>query len=157
MVTWEECRGDFRPDGSLRDVYVRGGGLPAWEAALRTLLAMGTARYEVDGRTMSLPGSAREALAMRPTQSPLLRVEIGGIDFAYHFFGSEDVELDFAPAEVNAADRFVTLLSVVVAIGEATGCDVIVTSENQRDLAFLRYEAAKKTVGRHAHESRHAR
>ena len=156
MVTWEECRADFQPDGSLRDLYVCGGGLPAWEAALRVLRAKGTARYEVDGRTMSLPGSAREALTIRPMQSPLLNVEIGGIDFACHFFGSEDVELDFSPSEVDTADRFSSLVSVVLAIGKATGRDVIVTPENQKEAAFMRYDAAKADIVRVSRESRHA-
>lgn len=68
VVTWQECRGELRPDGSLRDVYVSGGGAAAWEASLRTLVALGRTRYAVDGRAADLPISAGEALAKRPAQ-----------------------------------------------------------------------------------------
>src|SRR5262245_7821502 len=156
MVTWEECRVDFQPDGSLRDLYVCGGGLQAWEAALGILRARGTARYQIDDRAMPLPSSAREALTLRPTQSPLLNIEIGGIDFACHFFGSEDVELDFSPSDVDTADRFRSLVSVVLAIGKATRRDVIVTPENQKEAAFIRYDAATGDIVRMSRESRHA-
>jgi hypothetical protein len=128
-------------------VYVRGGGLSTWEASLRTLLAKGrAARYEVDGGTAPLPASAQAALGMRPAQAPSLTVDVGGIVFACHFFGQDEVELDFSPAEVDSAERFAALLSVGQAIGEATGCDVVVTPENEREVAFLRYDAGRRSV-----------
>jgi hypothetical protein len=58
----------------------------------------------------------------------------------------QEVELDFSPADVNNAERFAALLALVQALGEATGCEVVVTPENEPDSPFLRYDVARASV-----------
>ena len=121
MVTWRTCRSFFAPDGSLRDIYVPGGGLPTWNALLG-LAREARARFTVDGAAHSLPASPQEALAFRPVASPLLSIPWNGIVLNAHFFDPNDVEIDLEPAEINSAARF-----------EA----VILTPENCMNSAYL--------------------
>lgn len=58
------------------------------------------------------------------------------------------MELDFSPSDVDSAESFAALLAVVQSLGEATRCEVLVTPENEKNRAFLRYDRVHRVVRR---------
>ncbi len=141
MVLWSMVEAEFEPDGELRDVYVFGADRSTWERALAFLLSKGTTRFEVDGVVNGVPGSASEALAMRPASSPLLLVTRDGIEFACHFFDETAIELDFWPEDVGCAEEFDSLVELVSGLSRSTGRDVVVTHENRPEAEIVRFLA----------------
>ncbi len=135
-MTWETCRSFFEPDGSLRDVYLRGGGLPGWHALLGIAREVG-ATFEVDGKARPLPTSADEALALRAAASPLLSIDWYGVRLNAHFFDEADVELDLDPAAIDSSARFEILLAFMRRLGHETRLSVTLTPENCMDAAYL--------------------
>jgi len=71
MATWSQCAADFARDGSLRDVYVLGGGIEAWDALLR-LARTWDARFSLNGVAQPLPDSAREVFAAKEGRGALV-------------------------------------------------------------------------------------
>jgi hypothetical protein len=136
MVTWETCRSFFEPDGSLRDVYVRGGGLAGWHALLVIAREVG-ATFEVDGQARPLPTSAEEALALRATASPRLSIDWHGIRLNAHFFDEADVELDLDPATIDSSACLEILLAFMRRLRHETRLSVTLTPENRMDDAYL--------------------
>jgi hypothetical protein len=139
MVKWEDVRRDFEPDGGLRDIYVIGADLSVWDRALEFLLQGGTARYSIDDVEMSPPARASQALEAWPERSPLLVVDRENIEYACHFFGTEQVELDFWPEDVGGPEEFEALQRFVVGLGRATKRIVLVTYEGSEAAEIFRY------------------
>lgn len=140
MITWDECRWAFEPDGRLRVIHVRVANAVVWEAALRFLLAQGVSTYLVDGHEAPGPRQPHDALRLRPGASPALLGRRNGIEFACHFFSEDDVEINFLPSDIDGPERFESLLSFVRGLGRATVQDVLITPEDCADVAFLRYD-----------------
>jgi hypothetical protein len=136
MVTWEACRSFFEPDGSLRDVYIRSGGLLSWRALLGIAREVG-ATFEVDGKARPLPASAEDALALRAAASPLLSIDWHGIRLNAHFFDEAHVELDLDPATIDSSARFESLLAFMRRLGHETRRAVALTPENCMNDAYL--------------------
>ncbi len=139
MVAWDEVKGDFEPDGALRDIYVIDATVGVWEAALAFLLSGGTARFTIDDVEASLPATASDALRMWPDHTPLLLVVREGIEYACHFFVDDKVELDFWPEEIEGRSEFASLCSFVVGLGRATRRAVLVTHEGSEHAEIFRY------------------
>jgi len=136
MLPWSDCEAFFEPDGSLRDVYVIGGGIPAWEGLLR-IARTRDAGLEVDGEERPLPALATEALALRQARSPLLSIDWDGIGLNAHFFAAEDVELDLDPRAICSDERFEALIGFMATLAGETGKTVILTPENDQGRPYL--------------------
>jgi len=108
-----------------------------WESALTFT---GVLFFEVDGRPATVPTTAWQALGLRPTASPLLSVRRDGVAFVCHFLDEREVELDFAPSDIDGPQRFDSLVALLRGLASATGREVLVTPENQSDRPFLRYD-----------------
>jgi len=146
MVSWDDVRDDFEPDGGLRDIYVLPASEAVWDLALGFLLEAGTARYSIDDVAAPLPASARDALRVWPDRSPLLILDREGIEYACHFFTSDRVELDFWPEDIRGRDEFVALTRFVVGLGRATRRLVLVTYESSEAAEILRYRPETDTT-----------
>jgi hypothetical protein len=132
-------RDEFEPDGSLRDIYVMGATPLVWDRALEFLLQTGTARYSIDDADAPLPASASDALRVWPERSPLLIVDREGIEYACHFFTSDQVEFDFWPEDVHGPSEFAALARFVVGLGRVTKRIVLVTYESSAAAEIFRY------------------
>jgi len=144
MVTWAECRDDFVPEGSLRDIYILDGSLAAWNALLNIARAC-DAGFFIDGEEAPLPEDAAHALTARKSASVLLSLDWQGLVLNAHFFTEEEVELDLDPKEVTDQRSLDNLCSFLAKLSEMTNQEVIVT--HQASLrAFLRVSPSGEVV-----------
>src|SRR5262245_45789397 len=103
-ATWNRCRDDFRPDGALRDIYVRHASLGDWDRFLSDLGKWsGSIQYTLDGRPSSFPTSAAEALRATGQHSVNLSFTVGNITVCCHFFAADELEFDIRPDDVATA------------------------------------------------------
>jgi hypothetical protein len=142
MLSWDDVREAFEPDGMLRDIYVQKADGDVWERAFTYLAKQGTSDYTVDEVKKALPRSAKDALGLRPDKSPLLLVNRDGIEYGCHFFSEEEIELDFWPEEIDGPLRLASLSDFISGLGHATGKDVVVTHENCPEIPILCYVAS---------------
>jgi hypothetical protein len=147
MIEWATVAKDLEPDGSLCDIYVPGASQEDWERVVPHITTMATRwEYLIDGEVQQRLPTAKSALAARPNASPVLRATIGGIEFACHFFASDEIEFDFVPNDITGPQRLQVLLEFVASLGRLTGKAVLVTPENSPALAFLRYDPRRSIV-----------
>ena len=141
-ITWGDCAEGFRPDGSLRDVYVHGTSLADWQEVLDLLLSLYPARYLVDGSDRPLPRSAAQVFSTRASADVAMSFDVRGLRVNCHFFEPEDLELDIEPSEVDSQERFAALQELLRSIGDLLRKPVDLTAENAPDFVMMRYDPA---------------
>jgi hypothetical protein len=131
-MDWEKIAPDFAPDGSVRDIYVLGAGLPDWQRVVDALRASATDLvYLVDDIPTELPSRVEDALAeWQRGRTPLLRFQVGTVAVLSYFFTPDEVEFSFRPEQVAGLDRLEPLLEFMEMLGELTGKEVILTPES---------------------------
>lgn len=97
-------------------------------------------RDSVDGAVQELPSSVKDVFALRRTASPLLSVDVSGVEAIAHLFMAEEIEFDIVPNEVDSEERFVVLLSLLKTLGELLGKTAVLSHENSPELVLLRYD-----------------
>jgi hypothetical protein len=127
MIHWQTCKKDFEWDGSWRDIYVFKTTLDDWRALCACLRAAYELGFQIDGITQPFPPAPEEVFAIRKQGSPLLRVRVGGILVACHFFTPEQMEFDIDPREVTSQSDLDALLGFLRRVGDAVGKPVAVT------------------------------
>ena len=146
-MDWERCRPDFKPDGSLRDIYILATTTREWDVALAVVRELATSlAFSIDGVTRPLPPSASEVFAVSRDCSALLTFKYAAIPFSCHFFGEEEIELSLAPNDISSADRLDALAEFLSILGTRTGRDVLLTPENLPASPILRYSVSSGAV-----------
>ncbi|HWD93163.1 MAG TPA: hypothetical protein VG938_12535 [Verrucomicrobiae bacterium] len=149
MISWDKCKEDFRPDGSLRDIYITPATLADWRAIYPLLRDFPAAEFLVDGMLQSPPATVEQVLATRPSGSPTLRLRIGRALVAFHFFADEEIECDVSPHEVTSQADLDMLLNFIRQLGDMTCRRVVITPENLREQPFITYDPESKEFEHH--------
>jgi hypothetical protein len=63
-----------------------------------------------------------------------------------HFFTGEEIEVDFAPEELQGQDRLDLLCSFLRAVGRRLGKPVVLTHESLRDHPLIGYDVGADRV-----------
>jgi hypothetical protein len=149
MVSWDQCKEDFRQDGSLRDIYITPATLADWRAIYPALCNFPELEFSVDGVVQPPPATVDEVFTIGTSARPMLRFSVGRVLVVFHFFGDEEVECDVSPHEITSQADLVALLSFVGQLGDLTGRHVLITPENCREQPFITYYPDSKTFEHH--------
>jgi hypothetical protein len=82
---------------------------------------------------------AADILAMRPTASVLLSIDVDGIRINFHFFTENEIEGDLDPREIDSDERLGKLLRFLRTVGQGLSREVRLTPENCSDTVLLAY------------------
>ena len=146
-MEWEKCRPDFKPDGSLRDIYVLATSTREWDVALSVVRDSATSlAFSIDGVARPLPPSASEVFALSRDRSALLTFDYAAIPFSCHFFDEDEIELSLAPNDISSPDRLDALAEFLRTLGRRIGRDVLLTPENLPTSPILRYSVSSGSV-----------
>jgi hypothetical protein len=140
LILWDECCGDFAPDGALRDIHIQQTRIAHWNQLLKTLRDKYRAEYFIDGLSCAVPADAEAIFSIRESATTLLRVQVGAATLAYHFFAIDEIEFDVDPREVNSQPSLDQLLEFVKLIGDCVAKQVTMTYENDREHPFISYD-----------------
>jgi len=149
LILWNTCRRDFKPDGALRDIYVLRTGVADWNQLLATLSNRFRFEYFVDGLTRLLPADAEQIFAIQKSAKPLLRVQVGAITAACHFFTIDEIEFDIDPREIISQESLDELLGFVRLIGDCVTKQVTITYENDQQHPFISYDPKDNGMSYH--------
>jgi hypothetical protein len=141
-LLWDDVREWIEPDGSLLDVYVFDTTVADWQAFVDLVRARGWwIAYSEDSRSRRLPDRVEDVLARRGEMATLLQVRPAPEILAnVHFFTGEEIEVDFAPEELQGQERLDLLCSFLRAVGRRLGKPVVLTPENLRDRPLIGYD-----------------
>lgn len=134
-------------DGSWRDLYVLGTCAADWNSMLAWVATAHSdgVRFTVDDQVRSLPATIQEILPLREVASPLLCVDLSGLDLRCHFFGDGDIEFDLDPRELSEA-RFQLLLEFMLSLGRRLSREVRLAPENSPEITILWYDPERDRV-----------
>ena len=149
MIHWETCKDDFRWDGGLRDIYITPATLGDWRVLYPLLRDYSGVVYSVDGIALPPPASVEQVFAIRPSGSPMLRVEVGRMFIVFHFFSDEEIECDIEPRQITSQVELDLLCGFVRLLGDTTNKRVVITPENLRDEPFISYSPEIKKFQHH--------
>jgi hypothetical protein len=149
MISWDTCSEDFRPDGSLRDIYITPATLADWRAIYPLLHDSSALEFSVDGVVQPPPATVEQAFAIRPAASPMLRFRVGRALVVFHFFSEEEIECDVSPHEITSQSDLDALLGFVRELGDTLRKRAVITPENSREHPFISYEPESREFEYH--------
>jgi hypothetical protein len=140
IARWDNVRGEFDRDGSLRDIYVVETTLADWQSFLDWLRRSPYGPvFSSDGAEAILPATADEVFRVVNESCVLMAIHLGEIQVHCHFFVQSEIELDIDPCQIDAR-QFPLLLGFLAGLGDQLDKDVRLTHENDRDRPFLVYD-----------------
>lgn len=149
-LEWEEVRGAFHPDGSLRDIYVPEADAARWDRFLAALPGWDYAlAYLEEGIEAPYPSSFRSLYSRRDEAGPLLAIDLGGVLLLCHFFREDEVELDLDPREVRGEREFRLVMGFMARLGALLGRRVILTEESTPSSVIFSYDPNSQTIRHH--------
>lgn len=153
-ATWERCKSDLRPDGALRDIYVRDASIADWDCFLADLVVRKTVvTFTCDGEAAALPTTAHEAFRIAKDHSVNLTILAGRIRLCCHFFSTEELEFDLAPDDISNAPDFADLAAFMRRVGLLLEKAVILTPESLLESPIATYLPAKDSLLYHPRKS----
>ena len=145
LMKWDQVKGDFKIDGSLRDIYVNGATHDSWQKFLEFIVKQ---RYKIkfisDGKDLKLPQKIEDVLELRNQHQPTLCVWLNdAIQVNCHFFltqtDPDPLELDIDPKDIQSEQAFASLSDFLVRLQSAVSKPVVITHENSPDLVIVSY------------------
>ena len=151
MTDWSRISSAFEKDGSLRDIYILDTSLAEWEKTWAFLLGRrASLTLRVGGEPVPLPSHAEQIFVARDRgDTATLSCLLGGATLNCHFFVKEEVEFDVDPAEVEDARAANEVARFMVGLSKATGREILLTAENNRDGVVAKVEPGDKDVRWH--------
>ncbi len=136
----------FKSDGALRDVVVGDTSVEDW-GRFRWFLVAGdyTLTFFSDDEEEPLPEEF-SSLVQEPEFGQLLQIDLGQTVLFCHFFGSEEIELDLQPEDVNSEEALESVLNFMMDLGNALDKTVVLTPANRHDRPLLSFTPGNSSV-----------
>lgn len=142
-LLWDDVRKWFEPDhGLLLDAYIFGTTVADWQAFVDLVRSRGWwFAYSEDRRPRRLPYRVEDILARRGEMAVLLQVRlVPEVLVNVHFFTDEEIEVDFAPEELQGQERLDLLCGFLRAVGRRLSKPVVLTPESAPDHPLIGYD-----------------
>ena len=139
-MEWTRCSHEFMPDGSLRDIYVRGTTIQEWEQFYQFLIKKGfMLTYSRSDRSVALLPHQAIDIFKDKNCVHTLTINLHGLLLNCHFFTEHELELDLDPKDINSRARLELILGFMQEIGRLLQKEVIMTPENFDHLVLFHY------------------
>lgn len=140
-VTFDDVAADFQHDGGLLDIYVRGIGVPQWNAVIREVSGRYAWTYSEDGAPCEMPSDVAAILAVRMERSVLFTCLIGSLQANCHFFDAHEIEFDIRPVDVNAGN-FAELMQFMRMLATVSAKPAVITPEGSESYVIVQVDPA---------------
>ncbi|MBM7774716.1 hypothetical protein JOD54_004920 [Actinokineospora baliensis] len=151
-LVWSEVSDLFVPDGSLLDAYVFDTTVGDWQVFVDLVRSRGLwCRYSEDGHPKPLPEQVEAAFERQAEVGVLLQIRpVPQILVNTHFFTPDEIEVDFAPQELQGQERLNTVCAFLRAVSRRLGKPMVLTPENGPDHPLIGYDVDLDRVMRMA-------
>lgn len=139
-MIWDEYKVEFIPDGSLRDIYIKGVDIDDWQSFIDFLRSTeATLDFYIEGEEAKLPDCIKDIVLDREHQY-LLSIRLDGVTVNCHFFTLVEIELDLDPKEIDSETRAKVIFRLMSTVGRVLNKQVILTPENAEEQPIFKYE-----------------
>lgn len=137
---WDDIKWIFKPDGTLRDIYVHDVTISDWELLIDFLNLNYTIRFGEDEAPQIDKEYVIQYLGdeMGNMDCKTLKIDFNGINIHCHFFLSNEIEFDVDPKEFNTIKDFETIERFMVSVGKILQRQVTLTAENSPEFPLFK-------------------
>jgi len=139
MKDWIEVKEEFEVDGSLRDIYVLGICVDAWNEFIKKVKHEGYPFKFMHGSSeQALPDSFYKIKELQQTNPTTLFIWIdNNIQVNCHFFMETEIELDISPREIKSSTEYKKVTSFMRWLSNTLRKPAILTHEGSQGQVIL--------------------
>lgn len=135
---WENINWIFKPDGSLRDIYIQNTSIEDWGKLIDLLNSEYNLKYFSESKI-----DKDEVLKYLKDETGELEcrtvsIEIENIKINCHFFLIEQIEFDIEPSEIKTKSDFEKVLSFMSLISSTLKKQITLTGENEANFPLVK-------------------
>ena len=142
---WDDIQFIFKPDGTLRDIYVQEVSIGDWEKLIDFLNENYNLKYGIQSTTIIdkeyTIGCLKDKSGEMVRKS--VSIDLGGINANCHFFLPDQIEFDIDPKEINSGDDFEKVEKFMTSISETIKNQVTLTGENEIEIPLIKIDVTK--------------
>lgn len=135
---WENINWIFKPDGSLRDIYIQNTSIEDWGKLIDLLNSEYNLKYFSESKI-----DKDEVLKYLKDETGELEcrtvsIEIENIKINCHFFLIEQIEFDIEPSEIKTKSDFEKVLLFMSLISSTLKKQITLTGENEANFPLVK-------------------
>lgn len=135
---WENINWIFKPDGSLRDIYIQNTSIEDWGKLIDLLNSAYNLKYFSESKI-----NKDEVLKFLKDETGevergTVSIEIENIKINCHFFLIEQIEFDIEPSEIKTKSDFEKVLSFMSLISSTLKKQITLTGENEANFPLVK-------------------
>jgi len=138
---WDNINWIFKPDGSLRDIYIQETSLSDWDKLIDILNSEYDLKYfsenKIDKKEVFKYLQDKTGEIERKTVS----INIKNVKINCHFFLIEQIEFDVEPSEIKSKSEFDSLLSFMATLSTKLKKQITLTGENEVTFPLIKINA----------------
>ncbi|WP_010255020.1 hypothetical protein [Myroides injenensis] len=135
---WDNINWIFKPDGSLRDIYIQDTSLNDWGKVIDILNSEYNLSYFSENKI-----NKKEVLEYLQDETgeiecKTVSININNVNINCYFFSIEQIEFDIDPREVKSVLEFDTILSFMTTLSSKLKKQIILTGESEENFPLIK-------------------
>ena len=135
---WVNINWIFKPDGSLRDIYIQNTSIEDWGKLIDLLNSEYSLKYFSENKIDKDQVFKYLEDETGEVECSTVSIEIENIKINCHFFLIEQIELDIDPREIKTASDFEKVLSFMKSISSTLKKQITLTGENDANFPLVK-------------------
>ncbi|MEN2402242.1 hypothetical protein GKZ90_0020805 [Flavobacterium sp. MC2016-06] len=138
-INWNNVKWIFKPEGSLRDIYVKNVNIADLIILIDYLNQNYLLKYGTTGENKIDKDYVLQYLNDDTGESEIktASIFIGEIMINIHFFDDTEIEFDIDPSEINSNIDFEIIIRFMNNISQILNKEVILTGENESEYPLI--------------------
>ncbi|MCD0465799.1 hypothetical protein [Flavobacterium sp. ENC] len=151
-LNWNDVNWIFKPEGSLRDIYIKNVTIEDWIIVIDHLNQNYSVRYgnDIDNNKTNkidkeyvLQYFSDETAGM---EIKLASIFIDKIMINLHFFSDEEIEFDIDPKEINSNTDLEIIIGFMNDMSQILNKETILTGEGESDYPLIAVDYGRKKI-----------
>jgi hypothetical protein len=135
---WENINWIFKPDGSLRDIYIQNTSIEDWGKLIDLLNSKYNLKYFLENKIDKDEVFKYLEDETGEVECSTVSIEIENIKINCHFFLIEQIEFDIDPSEIKTKSDFEKVLSFMKSISSTLKKQITLTGENDANFPLVK-------------------
>ncbi len=135
---WENINWIFKPDGSLRDIYIQNTSIEDWGKLIDLLNSEYSLKYFSESKIDKDEVLKYLKDETGEVECGTVSIEIENIKINCHFFLIEQIEFDIEPSEIKTKSDFEKVLSFMKLISSTLKKQITLTGENEANFPLVK-------------------
>ncbi len=138
---WDNINWIFKPDGSLRDIYIQETSLSDWDKLIDILNSEYDLKYFSENKIDKKEVFKYLQDKTGEIECKTVSISIKNVKINCHFFLIEQIEFDVEPSEIKSKSEFDSLLSFMATLSTKLKKQITLTGENEVTFPLIKINA----------------